>query len=368
MQCVRQQCNLPVDAGTAEIERIALPFVGHLEPFLEFPGDILDRLAGLAWRLVVGVADIDAGHGLASWCDAGIVRNPASQSKRQRGTVRFTFARKLIVCCGVENLRLHFVNRQQPDRSLHTGVHRVVREASGTLGVGDQVQGALIARICVDRRGLWLQVASGMRGVHVNGRPVQRMALLRAGDSVYLDGAELLVQASHQDVDAVPDANPAQVGDPRIVLRGVGGPYHGVSFPLSQPLLVGRARDATIRINDPAFAERHAQLELRGERVLLRDLAGGEGSTVNGVRVRDALLAAGDQVVFGPQYRFVIEIPWLSTAGGPRQESEGEDAQVPSSPAPSTPTPASTRRWPWLLVAAALMAAALSALLLFGAR
>jgi hypothetical protein len=299
--------------------------------------------------------------------DAGIVRNRASQSKRQRGTARFTFARKLIVCCGVENLRLHFVNRQQPDRSLHTGVHRVVREASGNLGVGDQVQGALIARICVDRRGLWLQVASGMRGVHVNGRPVQRMALLRAGDSVYVDGAELLVQASHQDVDAVPDANPAQAGDPRIVLRGVGGSYHGVSFPLSQPLLVGRARDAAIRINDPVFAERHAQLELRGERVLLRDLAGGEGSIVNGVRVRDALLAAGDQVVFGPQYRFVVEIPWLSTAGG-RQESDGEDAQMPPTPAPSAPTSASTKRWPWLLLAAALMAAALSALLLFGAR
>lgn len=287
---------------------------------------------------------------------------------RSAATAGFTFARKLIVCCGVENLRLHFVNRQQPDRPLHTGVHRVVREAAGTLGVGDQAQGALMARICVDRRGLWLQVANGMRGVHVNGRPVQRMALLRAGDSVYLDGAEILVQASHQDVDAVPDRNPAQAGDPRIVLRGVGGPYHGLSFPLSQPLLVGRARDAAIRIDDPVFAERHAQLELRGERVLLRDLAGGEGSAVNGVRVRDAMLAAGDQIVFGPQYRFVVEIPWLATASGAPHDSEDEDAGASPPVAPALQMAASAKRWPWLLLAAALMAAALSALLLFGVR
>ena len=77
------------------------------------------------------------------------------------------------------------------------GVHRIVREASGHVGVGDQLQGALLVRICVDRRGLWLQVPTGMRGVHVNGRPILRMALLRAGDSIYVDGVELLVQAEH---------------------------------------------------------------------------------------------------------------------------------------------------------------------------
>jgi pSer/pThr/pTyr-binding forkhead associated (FHA) protein len=276
--------------------------------------------------------------------------------------------RKLIGCCGVKQLRLHFANRQQPDRPLHTGVHRVVREAAGTVGVGDQAQGALMARICVDRRGLWLQVANGMRGIHVNGRPVQRMALLRAGDSVYVDGAEILVQAAHQNTDAVPDADPAQSADPRIVLRGLGGPHHGRSFPLSQPLLVGRTRDAALRIDDPVFAERHAMLELRGERVLLRDLAGGEGSLVNGVRVRDALLVAGDQLVFGPQHRFVVEVPWLASNVGERSAADEEYSPTPVAEAVEKTPSASARRWPWLLLAAALLAAGLSALLLFGAR
>ena len=95
----------------------------------------------------------------------------------------------------MQNLRLHFTNRPAPDRPLTTGVHRIVREAAGTIGVGDALQGALLAQICVDRRGLWLQVANGMRGVHINGRPVKRMAVLRPGDAVYVEGVELLLQS-----------------------------------------------------------------------------------------------------------------------------------------------------------------------------
>jgi hypothetical protein len=277
----------------------------------------------------------------------------------------------MLVSRGVENLRLHFGNRQQPDRALVTGVHRIVREASGLLGVGDNAQGALLAQFCMDRRGLWLQVAAGIRGIHVNGRPVQRMALLRAGDTVYLDGAEILVQASHQGLDAVPPADPADNGDPRIVLRGVGGKHHGRAFTLSQPCLVGASPNAAIRIDDPGFADRHAQLERRGDRVLLRDLllndlGSSSGSMVNGVAVRDALLASGDQVAFGSQHRFLVEVPWQDASGDAPEFTD--DSVQEGTGADSLPVSThSMRRWPWLLLAALFLASMLSALLLFGA-
>lgn len=266
----------------------------------------------------------------------------------------------------MENLRLHFSNRQLPDRPLPMGVHRVVREAAGTLGVGDNAQGALLAQVCVDQRGMWLQVANGVRGVHVNGRPVKRMSLLRAGDSIYLDGVELLLRAAYEGVDAVPPTDPATAEDPRVVLRGIGGEHHGRSFPLCRPCLVGRARDATLRIDDPAFAEHHAQLELRGDRVLLRDLGSAEGSLVNGSPVRDALLKAGDQVVFDGRHRFVIEVPWLPHTA--LEPLTAEPVETPPTEPVQRPLSQSARRWPWLLLAALLLAGALSALLLFGAH
>ena len=80
----------------------------------------------------------------------------AAQSKSQRDMLGSRV---------VNHLRLHFGNRQSPDRPLVTGVHRVVREANGLVSVADGAQGALMAQFCVDRRGLWLQVASGMPGM-----------------------------------------------------------------------------------------------------------------------------------------------------------------------------------------------------------
>ncbi len=263
-------------------------------------------------------------------------------------------------------LRLHFSHRQEPDHPLPAGVHRLVRQASGLLGIGDGVPGALLAQFCVDRRGLWLQVASGVRGIHVNGRPVRRMALLRAGDAVYADGVELLVQAP-LPACRLPAAPSDHADDMRVVLRGVGGVHHGRSFTLGPARLVGAGREADIRIDDPAIAARHARFERHGERVVLRAMATGEGCMVNGMPARDAVLAAGDQVVFAGQHRFVVEFPSVPDAPA----FPLADAAQPMDPAPRAAHPPQVRsgaRMPWLLLAAVLLAAGLSALLWFGAR
>ena len=305
--------------------------------------------------------DVDAGHAwapVASGYSARPWRALPSRLSRPGGN--------LIGSRRVQNLRLHFTNRPAPDRPLTTGVHRIVREAAGTIGVGDALQGALLAQICVDRRGLWLQVANGMRGVHINGRPVKRMAVLRPGDAVYVEGVELLLQSGFRSAAEVRDSDAGQ-GDARVVLRGVGGKYHGRSVSLEHPRIVGRAREADIRVDDPAFAERHARLELRGDRVLLRDLGSAEGTRVNGMAVRDALLAAGDQVVFDAQHRFVLEVPWAPSARAEESVLPDDAGQTPLQGDTQPAVTASVRRWPWLLLAAVLMAAALSALLLFGA-
>lgn len=262
----------------------------------------------------------------------------------------------------VQNLTLHFTQRQQPDRVLGTGVHRLVREANGTIGIGDPLQGALLAQFCVDRRGLWLQVANGMRGIHVNGRPIRRVALLRAGDAVYADGVEMRVQSPVLPATSAASGEASDASDPRMVLRGVGGRHHGRAFPLGRGIVVGSGEGADIRLDVPGVAAAQVRLQRRGDRVLLRDLGSEAGTVVNGLRVRDALLVAGDQLMFDPQARFVVEIPWTNAAN---DESEAA-VQVSAKPGPAA-TPLSVRRWPWLLLAALLLAGLLAALLLFGA-
>ena len=151
--------------------------------------------------------------------------------------------------------------------------------------------------------------------------------------------------------------DPGDGNDPRIVLRGLGGQHHGRAYTLSQPCLVGRSAAAAIHIDEPGFAERHAQLERRGDRVLLRDLGSAAGSMVNGVAVRDALLAAGDQVAFGSQHRFVVEVPWQEVSSAARELADDSGREDGAGEGAAAANKHSMRRWPWLLLAALFLAA-----------
>ncbi len=266
----------------------------------------------------------------------------------------------------VDDIRLKFAGTDIAELPLGPGMHGIgrIEGDAGAIGAVDDQQAALV-RFCVDRRGIWLTVDDAAQGVHVNGRPVRRMAMLRVGDCVYVDGIELVLVAGTV-VPAVPaklgNAPVDVISDPRIVLRGVGGRYHGRSFTLERPRLVGRSADADIRIDDSAFADRHARIDLQGDVIVLRDLGSATGSVVNGATVRDAVLKPGDQIVFDAHHRFVIEAPArtsqhdLPPALEDSEESDG----------PSDAIGRSARRLPWLLLAALLIAGALSALLLFG--
>jgi pSer/pThr/pTyr-binding forkhead associated (FHA) protein len=265
-------------------------------------------------------------------------------------------------------MQVHFSNRQQPDQPLRPGVQRVVRHATGQVGLGDDRVGPLLlAQFCVDERGVWLQVASGTRGVHVNGRPVRRMALLRAGDAVYADGAEMLLRGECEQVAHPPAPNDTADEDMRVLLRGVGGRFHGRCFTLDQPRMIGSDPRSDILIDEPAFAEKHARIERHGDKVLLRDLGSAEGTQVNGVTVRHCWLQAGDQLVFEGNHRFVLEVPLSPSAPAGTFPLVEELEHAPLTDATAA-TERRSRRWPWLLLSALLLGTAISALLLFGAR
>lgn len=246
---------------------------------------------------------------------------------------------------------------------LDEGVQAIGHDAGGLHAAAADSEA--IARFCVDRRGVWLLVAEGAGGVHVNGRRVRRMAMLRPGDSIYLEGTQALLVGEGEPETPGSDLGDGAngEGDPRVVLRGVGGQHHGRSFTLERPRVVGRMAGADIRVDDPAFAERHAQVLQVDGRIVLRDLGSEEGSLLNGRPVRDAVLHAGDQIAFDPQHRFVVEAPGRPVSRDAADlEREADELVLEDPPA----APSSWRRWPWLLLSALLIAAALAALLTWG--
>lgn len=272
-------------------------------------------------------------------------------------------------CRRVEALRLQFPNRERDDLVLSQGVHALGHGTNGQLGLVEHPDQAGV-QFCVDRRGVWLQVREGASGLHVNGRPVRRMAMLRAGDAVHLDGVELTLLGA-QPEPLPTDSDTREPTAHHTVLRGLGGIYHGRCFVLDVPCTVGRQIGSDVQIDDPGIADQHARLEPDCDGIVLRDLGSRDGSMVNGHRVREGLLRPGDQIVFGANHRFVLEAPVSTTrATVPLvNEADAELAEIAPAQQPvRSPVASSLRRLPWLLLAAVLLAGALALLLLYGAR
>ena len=261
----------------------------------------------------------------------------------------------------MNDLHLRFCNGSQPDMLLEPGVHALGRTAAGLGPVA--ADGPVLLQLCNDRRGIWMTVTEGMRGVHVNGRPVQQVAMLRAGDSIHADGSELLLYAANDDRALPPSTPPPRdpAGNLRMVLRGIGGPYHGRCLSLDRTRSVGSAAGADLRLEGGGIAAEHALLEGANGYATLRQSAA--DVLVNGRPVRQCVLHSGDQIAFGVQHRFVLEGPPPPLTDAVRA-SPSTEADAP----PQPPRRRWTQRVPWLLVAALLLAAALTALLVFGAR
>jgi pSer/pThr/pTyr-binding forkhead associated (FHA) protein len=278
------------------------------------------------------------------------------------------------------------------------GEHASVEFDHGEISIGSRAgQGLSLpgkslaphhASLVSDRRGLWLRVPAGTPGVHLNARPVRRIALLRIGDQVCLEQVQIVL--SEGDAEAIdriipptpppPLADTQRVSASRVVIRGVSGNLYGRSFTLTEPKVVGRGAGCDIRIDDAALAERECQFELHGDRVVLRSLGNGEFTSVNGIPVGDAVLAPGDQVVID-QHRFLVEAPGLPARGQDRLRKAAQQQHTQTMKAVRIPvanSPGEQREpmeppqqpvdpgalW-WLIAAAAVLAAAMTALLVY---
>lgn len=118
-------------------------------------------------------------------------------------------------------------------------------------------------------------------------------------------------------------------------------------------LLIGRKVGCELRIASPSVSREHCELRVEGDTVRLRDLGSSNGTLVNGQRVQEAELGAGDVLSVGSS-TFVMRIDGepgridpdevLQRAAPPSQKSGGPDSpgQKPGAPSrrPSAPTPA----------------------------
>ena len=77
--------------------------------------------------------------------------------------------------------------------------------------------------------------------------------------------------------------------------------------------VVGRAVTSDIPIFDPTISRRHAELRVGKATIALKDLGSSNGTFINGERVTDGTLEAGDSVTFG-KVVFQLKTPEMGSA------------------------------------------------------
>lgn len=290
-------------------------------------------------------------------------------------------------------MQLSFPNGEHRDVNFEAGEVTIGTRPDMLVSLPNSGLAAHHASIIADRRGLWLRVLPDSQPIHLNGRPVKQLAMLRVGDLLCFD--QTRVQLRDTDATAInrdiPETGPLslnetqQVSAARVLLRGLSGQHFGRIYVLVSPQLLGSGANADITIEDDAVAEKHAQIELHGDKVVLRAMSAEAVTHVNGIAVTDALLSPGDQIAI-EQSRFMLEAPGLPL--------RGRDVAVPSGTVTHTQTiqavkskipvqhnagnsqeaenteqsPQDTSSLWWLIAAAAILAASLTALLVYAPR
>ena len=253
---------------------------------------------------------------------------------------------------------LRFPGDEHPDLPLQPGMNGLCRDPDLDRAVMlTPGGGSSLIEFCSDARGLWLHVAEGVRGVHVNGRPILGLSHLHVGDTIHCEGVEM------QLADAAP-REPKPVGEgatspSRFILRGHGGSVHGLSVALDQPLRIGGESGVRVEGVTRSIGE---LTPMGGNAVHLHVYQDAEGCRVNGWPAVDGWLQAGDQLQFGPDCRYLVESPGNAPAPMPVARPLAETLGLPSS------SEGRRFRTPWLLIAALASGLILAALLWFGVK
>ena len=256
-------------------------------------------------------------------------------------------------------MKLVFPNGEHGQVLLSAGVNKIGSAPEGAVVLAEDGIHPLHCEIHVTGTGANLQVPHGGGPVSVNGKPVADIMALRAGDQIGIGP----VMAKYAVVEAArsapasgsglqPDedsgATRVRMAVPKYVLRGVSGAVFGKVFPVSGPVVIGRAPEADISVAADEISRRHALVKPAGDGLSVEDLGSSNGTYINNRRVQQGFLSPGDELRLDA-VRFIVVAPGMEMAQQATRVAPSES----SAPAAAS---AGMSKWvPIMLTAAALV-------------
>jgi pSer/pThr/pTyr-binding forkhead associated (FHA) protein len=219
----------------------------------------------------------------------------------------------------------------QPDRrvSLGLGVAHLGRADDNDLVLSDIGVSRRHARIVVQPSGVLVEDLGSGNGTYFRGERISQK-VIQDGDEILVDPFVLrfaipVDETTHgegltshlEDVGdedtvevevdpTVPPSPRVQVSPRRARLVTLSGQRLAPSYPVRpEGLSIGRSEAQDVILFDPAASRNHARFAFVGADVWLRDDGSGNGTFVNGSRVREQCLRHGDRVRVGStEFRF----------------------------------------------------------------
>lgn len=257
-------------------------------------------------------------------------------------------------------MKLVFPNGEHPQVLLSHGVNRIGSADDGAVMLQAEGVVAHHCEIHVTTTGANLQVPAEGGPVSVNGKPVSDIMALRAGDMIGIGPVQArfaIVEAARSapaaaggtaaNEDSDNGATRVRLAVPKFVLRGVSGAVFGKVYPVTGPVVIGRAAEADISVAAEEISRRHALVKPTPDGLQVEDLGSSNGTFINGKRVQQGFLKPGDELRLD-SVRLILVAPGMEMA---------QQATRVAAPAAQAPAAASTgmSKWvPIMLTAAAL--------------
>jgi len=182
---------------------------------------------------------------------------------------------------------------------LEDGVYMIGRDPGCTLQLVSDRISREHARVIVHDDSVVVEDLGSSNGMYFDGRRT-RVHEVADGHYLFIDPFVLEFRVKHVDpVVFSPRPMVTMRRSPRIV-RLTERPGAPNTVALDRDVVsIGRGSDRSVCLQDRACSRHHAEIQRRGARFILRDLASANGTWVNGKRVVETNLEDGDELRIG---------------------------------------------------------------------
>lgn len=202
-------------------------------------------------------------------------------------------------------LKLQFKDKSREPIWIVENNYTIGTAASANLRLDDPELSPQHAQLITQDRKLVFRALVSQPPCTLNGQLVDE-AEVKPGDTLAIGDTELLILHPHESI-----SQPALSEErlPQWSLVATSSWMTGKEFKVGpDKVLVGRGSQCELVIPGTHLSRQHAEVEVRGNQLLVRDLGSANGTYINNQRITEALANQGDEVRFDI-YPFKIKGP-----------------------------------------------------------